>query len=41
MELPSWMKIGEKSTLESLLIWGIPLLLTIGLIFAAYGSIDN
>ncbi len=41
MELPNWMKIGDKGTTETLLIWGIPVLVLLGLIFAAWGSIDS
>lgn len=41
MELPGWMKIGDKSPLETLLIWGIPVLLVLGLVFAAWGAIDS
>jgi len=41
MQLPAWMKIGDKGTLETLAIWGLPILLILGLAFAAWGSIDN
>ena len=33
--------IGEKSVVETLLIWGIPVLLVLGLVIAAWGAIDS
>lgn len=41
MEMPNWLKIGEKSVVETLLIWGIPVLLVLGLVIAAWGAIDS
>ena len=41
MELPNWMKIGDKSPLETLLIWGIPVLIILSLIFATIGSVTD
>lgn len=40
MELPNWMKIGDKNPFETLLIWGMPVLLVLGLAFAAWGALD-
>ena len=38
MSLPGWMKIGEKSVGELLLIWGLPLLFVLGAAFAVWGT---
>jgi hypothetical protein len=39
MNLPDWMKIGDKGPIETLLIWGLPVLFVLGLAFAIWGSI--
>ncbi len=41
MQLPDWMKIGEKGTFETLIIWGLPLLVVLGLAFAVWGSVAD
>ena len=41
MQLPNWMKIGEKGTLETLIIWGLPLLVILSLAFAVWGSVTD
>jgi hypothetical protein len=41
MTLPGWMKIGDKGVIETLLIWGLPLLLLLGLAFAIWGSVTD
>lgn len=41
MQLPSWMRIGDKGTVEVLVLWGIPLMILIGLALAIWGSVTD
>ena len=41
MNLPAWMRIGEKGELASLGVWGLLLLLLLALALAIYGSVTG
>ena len=41
MPLPEPMRVGDKSVIETLVIWALPLLLLLGFALAIWGSVTK
>ena len=41
MELPAWIRIGEKGLWASLGVWGLLAIFVVALILAIYGSLTG